>query len=93
MNRKKLERIKRMHEVLIHTKGIKPKKLQALARSLGRKLDNRGKEPNWINPNFRDLRPVSIPDHPGDMNRFTAQNVLHSLEEDIEHWEASLDNN
>lgn len=93
MNRKRLERIKQLHEALRHNKGIKSKKLQNLARSLGRKLDNRGKEPNWINPNFQDLRPVSIPNHSVDMKRFTAKSVLDSLEEDIEHWEDSLNNN
>jgi len=93
MNHKRLERIKKLHEALKNTNGIKSKQLQNLARQLGREIDKRGKEPTWINPYFKDLRPVSIPCHSGEMKRFTAQNVLNYLEEDIEHWEDWLDEN
>lgn len=63
--------------------------MEAIARSLGRKQHDRGKEPTWINEVFPDLRPVSIPHHASDLNRFTAQSILDQLEQDLKRLEES----
>ena len=68
--------------------GIKPRELEKLAEALGRKMAKRGKEPTWVNSKFRHLRPISIPRHSGDLNKYTARGILRQLEEDLELLEA-----
>ena len=70
--------------------GIKCAELQSLARRLGRRLASRGKEPNWVHKDFPDSWPVSIPDHRGDLNRFTARGILDQLEGDLDRYEELL---
>jgi len=74
-------------EALRRKGGIKSSEMRAFAKSLGRKTASRGSEPNWINPHFPDLRPVSIPHHSRDLKKFTAQSILNQLEEDVEAME------
>ena len=50
MNRKKLEKIKRhLLDLRANPRGIRSSDLSSIARSLGRSLSNRGKEPTYVN--------------------------------------------
>jgi len=72
--------------------NIRSSELQSLAKSLGReKWKGRGKEPTWISNIFPNARPISIPDHPGALPKFTARNILDQLEQDIFMFEDELD--
>lgn len=91
MDEKKLRKLKRELELLrLRKANIRPIEMINFAKKLGRVESNRGKEPNYINPIFALLRPISIPNHPGSMYKFTAGNILDSLEEDIFTHEEEL---
>ena len=82
--------LRRKVESLRHGQ-IKAKELESLARSLGRKKENRGKEPTWESC-FHDLPPLSIPHHGGkDISRGTKNSILNQLEDDTVRWEQQLD--
>jgi len=66
---------------------VRPAELESLAESLGRTRLKRGKHPTWVNRLLPTARPVSIPSHTGDLNRFTARTILDQLEEDLEMLE------
>ena len=42
--------------------------------------------PLYENETFPHLRPLSIPNHPGDVPRFTKNSILTQLDEDITAW-------
>lgn len=66
--------------------------LEALAKALGRRQAKRGKEPNWVNPNFPDLHPVSIPHHGGkDIPQGTKNSILDQLEDDLLAWDEEIE--
>jgi hypothetical protein len=73
-------------------RGINSRELESFARRLDRDRASRGSEPNWKSEMFTDLRPVSIPHHSKDLNRFTAGSILDQLEEDIERHEMTFNN-
>jgi hypothetical protein len=85
MNKKKLRRLKRRLATLRQRIGnIKSSELQRLAQALGRYHDtSRGKEPTFVSQLLHHSRPISIPNHPGSLKKFTAGNILDKLEEDI----------
>lgn len=91
--KKKLQKLKRSLEGLRSRSGnLRHKDLKGLAEQLGRQLaGQRGKEPTFINPLLPQSRPISIPNHPGSLNRFTAEGILDQLEEDIFAIEEELD--
>ena len=81
MSPDRLERARREIETLRRRGGIRSSDLIAVAKKLGLKLLQRGKEPLWGDPDSTTpLRPIAIPDHPGEMRRFTACSVLDGLE-------------
>lgn len=92
MTRTKIAKLRNEWKSLRRKGGVKSSELQSLARKLRRKRHDRGKEPTWISQCFPDLRPISIPDHPGDLNKFTAAGILGQLEEDLERFEEALEN-
>lgn len=70
----------------------KPRELEALAKSFGRKRVKRGKEPTWISIPFPQLRPVSIPHHSRDVKRGVTEEILSQLERnDCAAWWRRLD--
>ena len=87
MNRNKLRRLRQQLEALRQRGGVKARELKNLATALGRKRHKRGSEPTWVSDIFPDSRPVSIPDHPGDLNKHTARGILDQLEGDLERLE------
>ena len=90
MNRRKLSKIKQYIDSFRNRGGVKSAELESLAKRLGRNESDRGKEPTWINRQFPNLRPLSIPHHSRDLNKITARSILDQLEEDIEKWEEVL---
>ena len=89
MNIKQIAKLREKLDGLRQKGGIKPTKIESLARACGRNPSKRGKEPTWINKEFQQLRPLSIPHH-GEVNRFTAQSILDQLEVDLDTWENFL---
>lgn len=91
MHRKTLDKIK--EEVRALRRGArKPRELEELAKQLGRQLKNRGKEPTWVHPQFRDHMPLSIPSHGGkDASPAVVKTAQMAFERDIEAWEMLLD--
>lgn len=91
MTRKKLSRLRRELESL-RPSPQKPRKLERLAKKLGRRLADRGKEPQWVSVPFPHLRPLSIPHHPGDLPRGTTLSILNQLADyDLVEWEALIE--
>jgi len=76
MNRNKLQKLIQDLSKFRKRGGIKSNELETFAKDLGRKRSPRGSEPTWISISFPDLRPLSIPHHSGDLNKFTAGSIL-----------------
>ena len=68
--------------------GIKPRQLIGIAKSVGRELDNRGKEPTYTRKRDPALSPpLSIPNHGGkDLKSGTARNIIDQLIDDVDDW-------
>jgi hypothetical protein len=90
MDLKKIQRLRSQIGRLRGRGGIKSAEIESLATRLGRKRAKTGKEPTWVSKVFPELRPVSIPSHPRDLNRFTAGGILDQLEADLDRYEALL---
>jgi len=90
MDLKKIQKLRDKIEKLRGRGGVNATELETLARQLGRKKARRGKEPTWVSEIFPDSRPVSIPSHPRDLNRFTAAGILDQLEGDLDRHEESV---
>ena len=91
MNKKKLGKL-RGELAAARRSPQNARALEALAQSLGRRKAKRGKEPNWVNDNFPDLAPLSIPHHGGkDLPTGTKNNIVDQLSEDLFEWEDSLE--
>jgi hypothetical protein len=82
----KLNKLRQRIDLLRRRGGIKPGELEGLAKALGRRRESRGKEPTWVTDRA-DTRPITIPHHTPDLNRFTAQHILDQLEADIDQIE------
>lgn len=63
--------------------SIRAAELKKLAEAIGRKANKRGKHLTFIGGPAGTF-PISIPDHPGAMKRFTAGNILDQLEADLD---------
>lgn len=92
MNQAKLRKTRAALDALRRKGGVGARELQELATALGRtKFTGRGKEPTWINERFRQLRPISIPDHGNrDLKPGTKSNILTQLEEDLDAWSEEM---
>ncbi|MBF0551070.1 MAG: hypothetical protein HQK60_11095 [Deltaproteobacteria bacterium] len=92
MDKQKLHKItKKLAALRSKPNNIRSIELQRLAKSLGRRLFDRGHEPNYLSDLLPSRRPISIPNHPGPMARFTAENILDQLEQDIFDLEEILE--
>jgi predicted RNA binding protein YcfA (HicA-like mRNA interferase family) len=83
------DRLRKTFESVRRKGSVKSSEIEALAKALGRVRHKRGSEPAWINPEHPHLRPVSIPHHSQDLNKFTARAILKQLEEDLEALESA----
>jgi hypothetical protein len=91
MECRKVKKLRRDLEAYRSQRGITSRELQSLARRLLRDRDpSRGKHRMWLST-VRRAWPIAIPDHPGDLNRFTAQGILDVLEEDLEYFERTCE--
>jgi len=91
INKRKLARLRGEIEALRAGKhNIRPDDLVQLAKSLGRKLDKRGKHPTYVSELMPTRNPISIPGHP-TIKAGTALNILDELEADIDGLSAMLD--
>jgi hypothetical protein len=92
MEVRKLSRLKGRLDDLRRKGGIKSSEVEALAKALGRVREKkRGKEPTWVNRDIPELRPLSIPHHSTDLNKYTAGSILDQLEGDIEKMGEALE--
>ena len=91
MKKRKLQQLRKRLGDLRRRGGVKSAEMEALAKAVGRVRHKRGSEPTWIHGNFSQLRPLSIPRHSKDLNRFTAASILDQLEEDLDRIEQSLE--
>jgi hypothetical protein len=90
MNRQKLAKLKaRIANLRRRVNNLRHKDLESIALALGRIRFPRGKEPTYITDVF-NAPPISIPDHPGNIKRGTATNILDALEMDIYRYEQLL---
>lgn len=91
MDTRKLRRLKKS---LSHLRGrvanIRSDELVKFAQALGRERSKRGKEPTYVSKLLPHSRPISIPNHPGSLAKFTAGNILDAFEQDILAIEESL---
>ena len=91
MQKRKLVKLRRTLEALRQRCGsIRAAELESLAKQLGRKRHDRGKEPTYEWPDASRL-PLTIPHHLGTLKKGTACNILNQLEEDIELLEQEDD--
>jgi hypothetical protein len=89
MNRRRLDRIKRLLEQARRSQQ-KARDLETLARMVGRRPDRRGKEPTWVHDEL-PVYPLSIPHHGGrDLAPGTRNSILNVLEGDVIAWEERL---
>ena len=90
VNKRKLQKIKKkLQKLRLGPNNIRSVELANLAKSLERKLFDRGKEPTYVSVLLPESRPISIPNHPGTMAKGTALNILDQLERDIFEIEES----
>ena len=88
MDKRKLSRLrKRIQDLRARLGNIKSRELESLARALGRKRDDRGKEPTFISELLPQSRPLSIPHYAKTLKRGTAGNILDQLEKDLDAFE------
>lgn len=91
VNKRKLQKIKKkLQNLRLGPNNIRSGELVSLAKSLERKLFDRGKEPTYVSVLLPKSRPISIPNHPGTMAKGTALNILDQLERDIFEIEESI---
>lgn len=89
MDRKRLNTLRTELEAM-RGNPQKARDVANLAEALGRKREDRGKEPTWVSEEF-DLPNLTIPMHPGDLKRRTLNSILNQLEDDLIAWEQKLD--
>jgi len=75
----------------ISRSSVKARELVSLAKKLGQRKVNRGKEPTYVSNIFEDLRPLSIPTHGGhDLSNGTRDSILGQLDDDFCCWELQI---
>ena len=89
MDAKQIAELRRKISRLRRKGGIKSSELESLAKRFGRVRHKRGSEPTWVDNEHPNLRPLAIPHHGKELNRFTAQNILNQLESDLDALEES----
>ena len=91
MDIQKLKRLKRkLSQFRGHPANLKSRDLISLAEALGRSRIKGGDEPTYISEFLPHSRPISIPSHSKNLNKFTAGNILDALEQDIFNFEEEL---
>ena len=93
MNKRKLKKVERdIRSLRAGSGNVHRRQLVSLAKTLGRQKSDRGKEPTYVSTIFPDMRPVTIPSHPGAMPQFTVESILDQLEGyDVVRWQQVLE--
>jgi hypothetical protein len=90
--KRQLKKLRNRLEALRNKSGnLRRNVLVNMARSLGRKPSDRGKEPTFVNPLLPHRVPISIPSHPGALARYTAEGIIDQLEQDLSAFEEELE--
>lgn len=83
---------KELGEMRKSPQGRKAGELITIAKQLGREKDPRGKEPTYVREINPELSPpLSIPNHSGEMNPWTAKSIIDALLDDVGEWELYLE--
>lgn len=82
MNFKKIEGCRRDLENLRARGGVRNRELKQLAERMGLYVVHAGTHQNWgsANPIFKGLNVFQIPSHPRDLNKYTKNGILNSIE-------------
>lgn len=92
MDKKKLKKIiEKIRSLRAGSANVHRRELISVAQKMGRKEFNRGKEPTFISTVFPELRPITIPSHPGSMPIGTVKNILIQFEDDVFRWQQEFD--
>jgi hypothetical protein len=63
--------------------NVRYRELKRIATALGRILaPKRGRHPTFVNKE-RNWNPLTIPSHPGALNKLTVRGILDQLEDDL----------
>lgn len=92
MDKKKLAKIRReLVEIRKSPQGRAASVLEDLARKVGRKKVDRGKEPTWTRERDPALSPpLSIPHHSTDLSIGVCRSIVITLLDDCDDWEQHL---
>lgn len=92
MNFKTLRRLRQELKELRRNFAPQPAAtLECYATAVGRRLENRGKEPTWVKKDDPSLSPpLSIPNHSKDVKAGTARSIIDQLIADLDEWEIYL---
>ena len=93
MDKKKLRKIsQRIDQLRARSASVRSSELKGIARQLGRRLRKQQTgEPPYVSTLLPNSRPISIPDHPGAMNKFVVGDILDDFEDDIFALEQQLE--
>lgn len=90
MDYKKLRKI-RSDLARLRSTQAKAVELERLAKRLGLRKGDSGKEPAYASDDFLNLRPISIPHHGGrDLAPGTLRSILDQLGDVADRWEEFL---
>jgi hypothetical protein len=87
MTERRLEKIARQIEALRVRGGVSGADLEQLLRKLGRHHD--GSNGVWRSSRFGG-DPITVHTHPGDLSRFTKDDIFSSMRKDVARWRAAL---
>ncbi len=92
MSPKNLAKLKKqLREMRKSPQGRRSSDFISIAKKLGRKLDSRGKEPNYVRASDPSLTPpLSIPNHSVELKVGTALSIIDALLNDVDDWEIFL---
>lgn len=93
MNKAKIRKLKKeLKQMRMNFTSYPSRDLETFARAVGRQLDSRGKEPNWVRKIDPELSPpLSIPNHSAELKAGTARSIIDQLLADLDEWDIHLD--
>ena len=91
MNRKRIRDLRRrIHQYRLAKANVSYRQLRSLARAVGRVPVKRGKHPTY-EMEGGNRPPLPIPSHPRAMSPITVENILDTLETDLDYEEEMAD--
>jgi hypothetical protein len=84
MDKKKIRKLwQRLRTYRSRVANLRSQELVSFAIALGRERSSRGKEPTFVSRLLPYSRPITIPNHPGSLKKFTAGSILDAFEQDL----------